>query len=173
MISLEKAIVAILDKNDRICGTGFLATERLIITCAHVIEKARKAGQIVKGRFHLDASSLELALVSGGWFPDQDVAILACEGDPPLQAQPLPLGNSQNCEGHRFITLGYPLVGDYLGIPARGVIDGRAVKENGQILLKLSSADVAQGHSGAPEYEEISQKVVGMVREVFHPTTTT
>ena len=173
MIALEKAVVAILNKHDRICGTGFLVTERLIITCAHVVEKARQAGQVIKGRFHLDASTQELTVVAGGWFPEQDVAILSCEADPPRQTQPLSLGNSQNCDGHGFITLGYPMVGDYLGIPARGVIDGRAAKENGQILLKLSSADVAQGHSGAPLFDETSQKVVGMVREVFHPTATT
>ena len=138
MSSLNNSVVAILDANDHICGTGFLAAERLIVTCAHVVTTAQKAGSVLKGRFHLDGTDQELTIAVDGWFPEQDVAILACTADPPSLAQPLPLGSSIDCAGHDFITLGYPHLGDYVGIPARGTIDGQAPKTNGQVMLMLS-----------------------------------
>ena len=173
MTPLDKAVVAVLDKNDHICGTGFLAAERLIVTCAHVVESAKRVGNLLKGRFHGTDTSQELTLVSDGWFPEYDLAILQWPDDLPAATRPLSLGSSVNCAGHDFLTLGYPLLGEYVGIPARGKFDGSAPKKNGRMMLKLSSADIAQGHSGAPLFDESLQLVVGMVSEVFHPTATT
>lgn len=173
MSPLDKAVVAVLDQNDHICGSGFLAAERLIVTCAHVVESATNAGNTIKGRFHTADTAQELTLLSDGWFPEHDLAVLQWHGDLPPATSPLNLGSSENCAGHEFLTLGYPLLGDYRGIPARGVIDGQTPKENGRMMLKLSAADVAQGHSGAPLFDETLLLVVGMVSEVFHPTGTT
>jgi hypothetical protein len=38
-MELQKSVVAILDDKNKIIGTGFVAGDNLILTCAHVVEQ--------------------------------------------------------------------------------------------------------------------------------------
>jgi V8-like Glu-specific endopeptidase len=56
-MELQKSIVAILDDQNKIIGTGFVAGENLILTCAHVFETATAGlNEQVTVRFAADGS---------------------------------------------------------------------------------------------------------------------
>jgi V8-like Glu-specific endopeptidase len=42
-MDIQKSIVAILNNKKKIIGTGFVAGENLILTCAHVVKHASSA----------------------------------------------------------------------------------------------------------------------------------
>ncbi len=43
-MDVKNSIVAILDRKKKIIGTGFVAGENSILTCAHVVETATSTG---------------------------------------------------------------------------------------------------------------------------------
>jgi hypothetical protein len=64
-MDIQKSIVAILDKKKKIIGTGFVAGENLILTCAHVVEIATAGlNEQVTLRFTVDGSCSPLQLCS-------------------------------------------------------------------------------------------------------------
>lgn len=169
---LDSSVIGVLDPNGRIIGTGFVATEQLIITCAHVVEDARSGpGKAITVRFHLNAKIQEAQVLPEYWLPSQevDIAILQLEGRLPTDIMPVVLGESTGRDGHRFLSLGYPLMGDYVGIGASGRIERRVPKASGQWMLQLTSSQLAQGHSGAPVWDETDKCVVAMISEVYRP----
>lgn len=175
-IDLAAGIVAICAANGDIEGTGFVVAERLIITCAHVVEAAGGAphgggpGRSIGVRFHLNGARQTAQVVNEYWRgPDvDDIAVLRLTENLPGGVQPLGLGKSIGSEKHAFRSLGYPSVGDYVGIAASGVIESSAQKTDGRRMLQLTSTQLAQGHSGAPVWDEVQGGVVGMVSEVYH-----
>lgn len=171
---VEAAVVGVLDVKGRIKGTGFLAGEGdgagLILTCAHVVETA--GGPPLAVRFQQNGETRRAALAADGWLPEEDVAVLQLDGSPPDGVAPLPLGTAAGCEGHEFRSFGYPRLGDFAGVPARGTIDGFATREDGRRALQLVSENLDKGHSGAPVWDERGERVIGMVKEVFYPDET-
>jgi hypothetical protein len=54
-MDIKNSIVAILNTDNEIVGTGFAAADCLIVTCAHVIDLAKAApGSMVRVRFAVD-----------------------------------------------------------------------------------------------------------------------
>ena len=168
----EKSVIAILDPSkSTILGTGFVISQQYIVTCSHVIEDAgKKYGECVD--FLLPKyKKIFQGLVTKFWSSsnEYDCCLLKIADDISKELSVLPLAYAQGSIGNSFVCLGYPDFSDYLGILANGIIEGNVLKENGQSMLQLSSAQLTRGHSGAPILDKTLRAVVGMVVEVYVP----
>ncbi len=173
--NLESSIVRILRSDGSTVGTGFVAGERLILTCAHVVQAVGSGpGGRVNLRFHVGGEQREALVSVEEWRPpeDDDIAVLRLDGDLSAGVTSVVLGNAKGSDGHSFRAFGYPPVGEVEGIWATGKIEG-LVREAGRQLIQLSSQNLAQGISGGPVLDESRRQVVGMVTSVFHPDSTT
>jgi hypothetical protein len=175
MWDLETSVVSVVDAEGRIVGTGFVVSERLLLTCAHVVQAVGSGpgGRIII-RFHAGGEQREALVSEEGWRPreNEDVAVLQLDADLPAGVLPVTLGGAEGSDGHPFRAFGYPPVGNVEGLWATGKIEG-VVRETGRQLLQLTSQNLAQGISGAPVLDETRQQVVGMVTSVVHPDSTT
>src|SRR5712692_1179841 len=146
-------------------GTGFVVSaDGLILTCAHVLGSSmpEKAGVVFLG----SGEERDATVLAEGWraFDAEDVAVLRVCGSLPEGVQPLPLGSSQGIEGHAMVTFGYPETGEVEGIRGTGTILGHGTRTKaGQALLQLRSSEITKGFSGAPVWDEVRRRVVGMV----------
>ncbi|MBI3240741.1 MAG: trypsin-like peptidase domain-containing protein [Chloroflexi bacterium] len=166
--SLSSSIVAVLDPNGRVVGTGFVAGARLIISCAHVVSGAGgQPGGAVRVRFHLGGEVRPAAVAQ--WDAENDLAILRLSGELPASVAPLSLGKSAEATGKPFRAFGYPDVGTD-GSNADGVITGPTRGKDGQELLQLKSSQLAQGFSGGPVL--VNDIVIGVVTAVYHTDRT-
>lgn len=174
--SITASIVAVLDSDDNIAGTGFILSEDMVLTCAHVVESAQSApGKDIRIRHHLNRR-LQIAKVSTKmWRPSDgdDIAVLELSESLPVGTRFLFLGSSIDCDGHRFRTFGYPDLGTVEGVTAEGTIVGRTHDLAGKVLLEIDSSRIRKGHSGAPVLDKETDKVIGMVKAVYHPDQTT
>lgn len=171
---LEASIVSICKADGDIVGTGFLTIDRLLLTCAHVIQAAgSKPDNNVLVRFHINSEEQFAQVKSDFWCAPEkeDVAVLHLDGNLPAGVIPLNLGSAEGCDGHSFRSFGYPPIGQVQGVWATGKIEG-LVREQGHSLIQLTSQNLAQGISGAPVLDETQQKVIGMVTAVYHADAT-
>ncbi|PKN94697.1 MAG: hypothetical protein CVU44_02490 [Chloroflexi bacterium HGW-Chloroflexi-6] len=160
-MDIKTSVVAILNDKNKIMGTGFVAGENLILTCAHVVEQATAGlNERVTIRFS-DNSKTEATVEQSSFSPsyEKDVALLRVISLP--QGIPfLPLGNAAGSAGHDFYAYGYAIVADVQGIGARGkIVD---IVDNGR-LVQLTSQEPDHGMSGGPVLDEQRQVVVGMI----------
>lgn len=165
MANIRDSVVAILNDNGKIVGTGFLARENLILTCAHVVATVGAAidGDSVRVCFNGQTQVLQAALIEHSWrdVDDGDVAVLRLDSIPQGVA-PLRLGNAAGSAGHDFYSYGYATVTDVQGIGARGkIIDIVA----GGRLVQLTSQEPDHGMSGAPVWDEKRRVVIGMINK--------
>ncbi len=150
--------------NKRI-GTGFVVSDDgLITTCAHVLGPSRpETARVV---FQATGEEREARVLAESYHAvnAEDVAFLQVTGALPAGIQALPLGSSQGTEGHAMISFGYPETGEVEGIRATGIILGRGARTStGQPLLQLHSSEITQGFSGAPIWDEVRHRIIGMV----------
>jgi WD40 repeat protein len=151
--------------SNRRIGTGFVVTDDgLIATCAHVLGTSRpeKAFVVFRG----DGVQREATVLVESWrgVDAEDVALLKVSGTLPTGVQPLPFGSSYGIEGHPLVTFGYPDAGEVEGVRGTGTILGYGAKTRaGQSLLQLRSSEITEGFSGAPVWDEVRSRVVGMV----------
>src|SRR6266700_7600778 len=106
------------------------------------------------------------------WRPEaaEDVAVLRVVGDLPEQVQPFLLGEAAGTRGHTIHTFGFPQVGEVEGILGTGEVLGLGAKTKaGQPLLQIRSSEITAGFSGAPLWDELRQRVIGMVVIVAKP----
>lgn len=160
----ELFTLRILD-NGRTIGTGFLVAKDLAVTCAHVIANP---GETIRLQLTRQEEILSARVLPGYYRGPKngDIAFLRLRSLPE-NISPLPLGMAEySSSGNPFQAFGYPTVGAVEGIYARGEILGM-VMENGQRLLQLRSAELNQGHSGAPVWDEKRGVVVGIVVSVY------
>jgi len=165
--TLERAVVAVLNGAGDVVGAGFLVDEGQALTCAHVVDEAAGAagGAPLRLRFH---RSGETRLALEGWRAGgEDVALLQIAGGMPAGAVSLTLGPSAGRKGGAFRVLGYPRLGDMEAVWASGEVEGIAPDGEGRDRLQLSSMNLAQGHSGAPVWDEAAGRAIGMVSEVY------
>ncbi len=168
MERLEASIVAILDAQGKVAGTGFVAGDRLVVTCAHVVTRAQSApGQKVQVRFHVNADIGGAEVVAALWSEPalNDVAILRLEADRPPAAPTLRLGAPPPGGERQFETFGYRRLGDVTGLYAEGELRGEVRTDNNLPRLQLQTVtlEVEHGMSGAPVVEATTQLVVGMI----------
>ncbi len=162
-MNVLSGIVRIMS-NKRI-GTGFVVSDDgLIVTCAHVLGSSMPEETLVM--FQATGEEQEATVLLDGWrnVDAEDVAFLRIPGPLPDGVQPLPLGSSEGIEGHSMISFGYPETGEVEGGRATGKILGRGAKTRaGQSLLQVHSSEITEGFSGAPIWDEVRRRVVGMV----------
>jgi HEAT repeat protein len=176
-VDLTAGIVRILAPGGTTAGTGFVVTAGgLIATCAHVVSAAGAGpGDVVRVVFYATGKEREAQVESAWWrgANTQDVAILCLDGSLPKEAAPLDLGAAEESADHAFRAFGYPAIGDIEGLWARGTIRGLVRDARGQKMLQLASAEIDQGASGGPVFDEMRRRVVGMVTATYYPNRTT
>ncbi|MBT7071021.1 MAG: TIR domain-containing protein [Anaerolineae bacterium] len=162
---MQKHTIQVLDQNHIPIGAAFLVADDVLLTCAHVVRAAgNAAGQAVSLR---TPSGTELSATVEAWRDEnaEDVASLRLAA-PLTEMQPLPLGASSGSKGHHFSTYGFPQPKQALS--GSGTITGYATL-NGIQYLQLESSQVTPGFSGAPVFDEVTKRVVGMVVAIAPP----
>ena len=184
---LSSAIVRLRKINLEIVGTGFLVSDRHILTCAHVVNAAlerdlrssREPDEIVnldfpfiessgvlKGRVVLWLDMVREILQADGIRSAYDIAGLELE-TPITTARPVKLLAQSNLYDHQFQTFGFPS-----GISEGIWVDGRLFEQqtNGWIQMEgnhNANYFIKGGFSGAPVYDVKLKGVVGMVATAF------
>jgi WD40 repeat protein len=162
---IRAGIIAILSSTRKAVGAGFFVSERVALTCAHVVRSAKSAqGLPIWVELH-DGTIIQAKVSSEFWAEskEEDVAVLEFEEELPSSVKPLRVGSSENVENQRFITYGFPnnISG---GIWGRGEI-GYDVSWKGLPLKQVFSQQITTGFSGSPIFIEKAQCVVGMASE--------
>jgi hypothetical protein len=169
-------IVRILTENGDV-GTGFVVSnEGLIATCSHVIqdEHSQYPGNPLPEKvtvlFHATGDELEARVEPDWWLPcdEGDLAVLRIEGALPSEVQPLLLGSSNGTGGHEFSTFGYPKIDDIEGIGGNGKVV-QLLSSPERTLIQLSSHEITVGFSGAPIWDKLTRRVIGVVSEIANP----
>ena len=172
MLDLEACVLRICDDEGRTRGTGFLVTETLAVTCAHVVNACGAGpGGRVRVVFHRGGAARQADVLRNGWreVAGDDVAILSLrpEGTPlPEGVRPAQLGSTRACGGHRMRALGFPpLEGGYDVAWAEGELRGVVPHPNKRPMLQMDAWPIRKGMSGAPVLDLETGRVVGMVNE--------
>src|SRR5512147_2033124 len=139
-VEIESSIVRVLDAQGAVVGTGFVADNGLILTCAHVITAAKmKPGDVIQIALHTDDGQRDAHIVPEWWRdPDaEDVAVLQPTEPLPKCVQPLLLGPAKVSRGHEFYSRGYRLEDQFpKGLDAEGRIQSLTT-HHGQSVLQL------------------------------------
>jgi len=158
--ALSDSVVAILDADGTIKGTGFLAAPRLVLTCAHVVDKDSPK-QLITVRFCVNNETCPAQLLK--WEATNDLAVLKLQSDAPLAACALEIASPEGSLGNAFKSFGYRRVDGVEAVTAEGKIIDFAPATIGQRRLQLSSKEPRPGMSGSPVLDTHLQKVVGMM----------
>lgn len=171
----KSAIARLHHASGLVVGTGFLVSDRYILTCAHVVTSALGIPQNTQG-MPTDLVELDFLIASGQkvkskvvfWQPvnpsriGEDIAGLILEDALPEGIQPLHLMSCGNFWGHQVRILGFPK--DHReGIWATGTL--RDKQAQGWVQFDgIASQDraIEKGFSGAPVWDETVKGVVGM-----------
>jgi len=174
VLDLEACVLRICDDTGQTWGTGFLVTETLAVTCAHVVKACGAGpGGRVRVVFHRGGAARQAEVLRDGWRePDgDDVAILSLqpEGAPlPEGVRPARLGSTRACKGHRMRALGFPpLGGGYDVAWAEGELRGVVPHPRKRPMLQMDAQPILKGMSGAPVLDLETGRVVGMVNEYW------
>jgi hypothetical protein len=166
----EDFILSVCNKSGKPVGTGFIATESLVITCAHVIESAgSRPGSDVQLQ-NSNGDILNAKVLSEYWRAPsaEDIAILKLSKAWPKDAPLAIFGETEKIANHNFRTYGFPNVRGIDGLIGTGVILGKTTIQ-GLPVLQLRSQEVTPGFSGAPILDIDSRRVVGMVSAITPP----
>ncbi len=162
--NIKKSVVAVLSNDTgNIVGTGFLASENLVVTCSHVLVAANAFdGDVVKIRFDGQSDIFDALVVPEYWrdVKNGDVAILRLDRVPE-NISPLRLGEPNGSAGNHFYAYGYATVTDVQGIGARGTVTD--ILTNQQV--QLTSQELAPGMSGCPVFDVKRHEVIGVVKK--------
>jgi len=159
---LHNSLARILTADGIPVGVGFIASENLILTCAHVIEQASESDETA--HFDLPLLAPGESLSGRVSFRDdkQDIATIEATGLP-LDAAPVRLVQTEELWGHTFRAFGVPS-GHDSGVWASGVL--RDQNAQGWLHIedtKTTGFAVQPGFSGGPVWDENLNAVVGMV----------
>jgi trypsin-like peptidase len=170
---LRPSIVRVKSREGDTVGAGFLAGDRVVITCAHVVEDAGgyASGEVPPDQpltveFVIDQPARNITARVTGWSPeaDGDVAILELDEDPPAAARRLDLTTAADGDliQHQFFALGFPAGSE--GKWAQGQLLAQVA--NGWVQLqddKVTGTRIQGGFSGAPVWDDDLHAVVGMI----------
>ena len=166
MSTFEDSILRVM-KDDSVIGAAFLVSDHLVATCAHVVKSAgAEIGETISLQLS-NGKNIEATIEPEFWRdPDaEDVSILRLENQ--LEnIQPVILGSSSGTKGHRFSTFGFPDMEQELA--GGGKIIGQATISRIKVL-QVRSPEVTPGFSGAPAFDEITKRVVGMIVAITPP----
>lgn len=181
---LASALVRVWDQDGNITGAGFLVSERMVLTCSHVVAQAlgtAEIGLVSRQGF----VSVDFALIRDAAFRRQkanivslpvvpnpagmvsDIAVLMLEVEAPTGSRPLPLSLDPEVRQHPFTTFGFPSFSPHdNGDWADGIIEG--LGSAGLLQIRSGSRQgrrVQRGFSGAPVWDMELGCVVGMITE--------
>ncbi|KUM93648.1 hypothetical protein AQI88_24840 [Streptomyces cellostaticus] len=170
---LPTAVAQILGPDGNVAGAGFLVTEDVLVTCAHVVRAAGSGpGERVLLAFPHVAGADGLEGSVEGWRApeDEDVAFVRLGGTPP-GTRVLPLGSAEGCRGHRVRSFGFPAQAPQGGHSGYGEAGDLlpASTGRGSILQLTDANDLTTGFSGGPVLDEMTGLVIGMLTEITAP----
>ncbi len=163
----ERGAARVFGSDGVVAGAGFLVADRLVCTCAHVVQESgggRPEGP-VSVDFPLltgaDAGAPVVAEVES-WRPEDDVAVLrlaeAVDG-----TEPLPFVDGTGDEwGGEIRAFGFPEDAPR-GVNATGVLRGRQRVDRLQLDLAAHGVPIGRGFSGAAVWDVTGGAVVGML----------
>lgn len=152
-------------------GTGFLVTDRLVLTARHVVADG---GELVKGPLTLQfpGQAVKASVVEGCTDVESDWALLECEES--LDTPPLRLANLEE-DGVQWTTFGFPREMGPLGMAHGGTVRNAAAAVSASQAfpsIQLFSDEAAagggaqvRGISGAPCV--VNNRVVGILRQAL------
>jgi WD40 repeat protein len=166
---LMRGVVRILAPDGATAGTGFLVhQDGFIATCSHVVQSIKDQEgnpprpEKVRVRFRATGTEVEALVVHWSPFTLADVAILKLMGDVPPGIEPLPLGTSAGVKGHKLETFGFPEAEWIDGLSGGGDILA-PTQRCGFPLLQVRSTEITAGFSGAPVWDQLRRRVIGMI----------
>ena len=166
MNELEASIVTILSTDGTPVGAGFLLTENLAVTCAHVIAEIDDSSHLndeIEVNFPFIAQGKKYHAQVVYWNERDDIAGIKLLEPVPLEATSAPLVNTNDLSRHKFKVYGFPKGHDD-GVWAQGVIIDTIANKWIQIEdTKEQGIQIQGGFSGTPVWDEQLQGVVGMV----------
>ncbi|MFJ9736393.1 trypsin-like peptidase domain-containing protein [Streptomyces sp. NPDC101171] len=172
---LLAAVSQILGSGGEVVGAGFLVSDGVLVTCAHVIQAARGGpGAKVHVIFpHVEgAPQIEGEVSDDLWRApeDGDVAVVRLS-DTSVGMKALPLGSAVGCRGHHVRSFGFPAQARPEGHFGFGVVGDLLPASVGHgALLQLTSAnDLTTGFSGGPVLDEVTGLDIGMLTEITAP----
>jgi WD40 repeat protein/S1-C subfamily serine protease len=164
---LRDGVVRVLSRDrQRVLGTGFLVTEKLVVTCSHVLDSLSQAERDAVCLEVLQSQEKVTAKLRPEFSsPEHEADFAVLELNRPLggSCQPLPLGESARSADHRFTVFGFPRGNEDTGTWAHGTI-GYATGEGRFRKLLLLESNIREGFSGGPLFDEQTRRVVGVVR---------
>ncbi|OQY28645.1 MAG: hypothetical protein B6244_06260 [Candidatus Cloacimonetes bacterium 4572_55] len=135
------------------CGTGFAVSDRIIITCEHVVRGAAEATV----RFYGDTAELHAQVIKRD--ATYDIAALRLDQKIPQGCYPLKLGKTAKTTGHTIYAFGYPY---RRGLWGKGEVIG-VNRDREPHTLQIKSKEITHGFSGGPVWDAKTKKVIGMV----------
>lgn len=177
MSDLERGTVRIERANGQPVGAGFVVADRaggqLIVTCAHVVHACSDQAAIpeeVTVRFLANGQTQQAQVKREYWLGSQegDVAVLSLGGSIPAEVQPLPLGSSVETEDQEVSCVGFPNL-EVQALIGSGKVRGKTKDKHGQEILQLTSQEITLGFSGAPLWDSMRGRVIGMVSDIAKP----
>jgi hypothetical protein len=169
---IKNGIFRILNQFHNTIGTGFIVSDKLGVTCMHVIEYAgSKPGETILVRFP-NENFKRYAKVDEDCFSPiaiDDIAFLIFDSLPE-EVVILPLGKASNCNNHHYSSHGFPknISGNSPSDEriCTGVIEGIVSANDGKSdLLQITGEAMDYGMSGAPILDLVTQKVIGLVSQ--------
>src|SRR6266436_2965006 len=99
-MELTSGIVCVLDDNNTPAGAGFVVSDGLIATCAHVLGEPRPKQVVIV--FQATNERREARVIDQCWRSEdaEDVAFLQVIGGLPLGVQPFLLATATGTRGH-------------------------------------------------------------------------
>ena len=172
MKDIKNCVVGII-VDGNLQGTGYLATNELVITCAHVLTRNPKPPKTgIEVRFHCDGGEFPVKVLSECWSPleKEDIAVLKLvfkEGKSlPSCAEIATLGRSNGRKNRDCEVFGYPIVANINGLGGAAKIIQHVKDDAGRELIQLESTQVTSGYSGSPLFDPNTREVIGTIVEI-------
>ncbi|MQY20291.1 nSTAND1 domain-containing NTPase [Nocardia macrotermitis] len=172
--SLDAAVLRIFDTAGGVVGLGFLITEQIALTCAHVVTAATHSGADAESSTgasldvdlpllssnHRVKATVEQLIPATSW-SSGDVAVLRLDA-PLADAHPVRLIEAGQLWGHPARAYGLPQ-GRPAGVWHSSVLRHRQANGWVQADLAGSGYQVSPGFSGGPVWDDELAGVVGMM----------
>ncbi|MFD5420750.1 trypsin-like peptidase domain-containing protein [Streptomyces sp. NPDC127069] len=172
---LLSTVAQVLGPDGGVVGAGFLLSEDVLVTCAHVVRAAgSQPGEDVRLAFPRTpgAPRIEGRVLEDAWRApeDEDVAVVRLHGTSEGM-EGLPMGTAAGCHGHPVRSFGFPSQappGGHFGFGVAGDLLPAAAGRSAYLQL-TSANDLTTGFSGGPVVDEVTGLVIGMLTEIASP----
>lgn len=174
---LRPYLVQVLDAlGEQVQGTGFLCDEGgHVLTCWHVVQEWPERD--MKGEVRWKGQLVDAELILERSVPEADLAVLKLEASGDIAAEGccphLPMDVHERLQlKDELRSCGYPVGQFSEGISIRGKIGGfETTQVKGLDVLPIAGLNldnIDSGYSGAPVFNERTQKVIGLVHAKQH-----